>query len=171
MTPKTVSYRGRHLNLAGSGRSPGSHLYVELLTGTQYELFSGAVTATGPSYAQVRVHGNAALARVRVAHAVTPGPLLPGDRVLVGPLAFGAGPPAAAAAWLLGLADPPAPRRHTGVIVEAHGTYGRIRDGRGRTLFVHANDARGVPLVVGLRVSFRVGSTPRGPKALDVRAA
>jgi CspA family cold shock protein len=57
----------------------------------------------------------------------------------------------------------------TGTVRLWFGRFGFIiADGSGERVFVHANDV-GMELDQGLRVSFDVAESPKGPRAVDVR--
>ncbi len=188
--PRTLRYQGRTINYTGDGRTKGSLMYLDAMTGSLLELYYAQVERTGPVYSLARVANNS-LGTVRIDHVSLNGvgPVGIGDLLIVGSLQYLPEGPRAAAIWRAPVEPvvpmfvpvaPPTPAvpqmgRQFGVITWVHefGKYGSITNERtGRQLFVHHSQfRRGAQLMQGFRVSYVEGMNPRGPAAFDVWAA
>jgi cold shock CspA family protein len=179
--PRTLRYQGRTINYTGSGRTAGSLMYLDAMTGSLLELYFARVERTGPLYSLARVANNS-LGTVRIDHVSLNGvgPVVIGDVLIVGCLQYLPEGPRATAIWRAPVAPivptvaPPVPQmgRQFGVITWVHplGKYGTITgEQTGRQVFVHHTQIRrGARLLQGLRVSYVEGMNPRGPAAFDV---
>jgi len=173
--PRTLSYLRRPLNYCGRGRTPGSHVYMDMAAGgLAYEMFVARVCRTGLHYSLAIIDENQALGKVRIDNVILngAGPTRVDDVMIVGPLDYQLNGPMAKGVWRL--TRPPIGRR-TGVItkVEPPGNYGWLTcEQTGISVFVHQKQLRpGVYLAPGQRVSFVLGDTGRGPAAFDVGSA
>lgn len=185
--PRILPYQGRTINYTGDGRTKGSLMYLDAMTGALLELYYAQVEKTGPVYSLARV-ANSSLGTVRVDHAILNGVgrVNVFDLLIVGCLQFPAEGPRATAVWrapvvqIVPTVVPLAPslpqvHRQFGVITWVHefGKYGSITNERtGCPMFVHHSQLRrGAQLLQGFRVSYVEGTNPRGPAAFDVWAA
>ncbi len=178
--PNALPYNGHHINYAGSGKSPGSHLYLDAASGQTLELFYVQVTRTGPHYCLGAAAGNAALKTVRIDQEKLNGhgPAQIGEIFLAGPLSFPSEGPKARCAWPAQVVNRPQPKpapRHQGVItrVDGHGNSGRIREERtDRAFFLHHSQLRrGAALREGQRVSFDTARNDKGWLAINAQPA
>jgi hypothetical protein len=167
--PASLTWKGRTLLHSGPGRSPGSHVYLDLATGSAVELYRVRVEYAQPGYLLARVEGNPALGLVRCRSADVSGgagTLRPGALLLAGPLRFdGDGMAGAEQAW-------PISARASGVInrIHASGSFGEITTPAGARFFFHVSQLPpGVSVRVGQGVTFVETVNDRGPAALDVR--
>jgi len=171
--PRTLRLNGQRLNVCGSGRAPGAHVYINPATGRVLEVYRARVIDTGPYYALGRVKGNSALSSVRIEHADFGRQLAVGERVLIGPITYHPAGPQAEHAW-------PAPhefrRRPTqyelGIVVSVavNGSFGWVEASHGgQRLFVHFSQVESGRLELGMRVAFRPAAGPKGPLALAIR--
>jgi cold shock CspA family protein len=172
--PQHIVIGNRGLNRSGSGRAPGSHLYVDAGRGSVTEIFVAQVIQTGQHYSLARVADNPALPLVRIDHPVLngSGPSQAGQLLLVA-LDFGhaAGPRASWAESLRERRDFAAHGELTGTITLLRAGHGFIRQSTGGNVFFPFAEARGFAPAVGMSVRFRVQSGPRGPVAVNVRRA
>lgn len=186
--PKALNYRGRMLNFAGSGRTPGSFVYMDMgAGGVSYEMFLAQVSKTGPHFVLAVSGGNPSLSPIRIDNVVlnsqgVGAPML-GDRMIVGPLNYELNGPTALGVWRI-TTPPPVPfmvprpmggLRNSGVItwVAPTGSHGFITsDQAGLRVFVHRSSLRpGTYLACGMRVRYLQGDNGKGPAAFEVGPA
>lgn len=185
--PRTLRYQGRTINYTGDGRTKGSLMYLDAMTGSLLELYYAQVERTGPVYSLARVANNS-LGTVRIDHVSLngAGPVIIGDLLIIGCLQYLPEGPRATEIWRAPVTPvvptvvpvaPPVPQigRQFGVIISVHpfGTYGKIANERtGGLVFIHQSQLRhGARLLQGCRVSFVEGMNHKGPAAFDVWAA
>ena len=186
--PASICYAKGQFQLAGRGRMAGSHQYLSLATGESIDCFVLRAVREEANHVLAVAVGNDALSasRVRANHEYlrTPGGgrLAFGEVFLGGPLSFGGEGevPQVRAVWRLDAAPParPVPARAPGPARSA----GRIRartaanwacvevDGQGSELPFHLDELpAGMPCRPGLRVTFAIRPSARGPIAADLR--
>jgi cold shock CspA family protein len=167
--PKRLVLADRFLTLAGAGRTPNGVCYFDAQTGAFLELYGAVVMKNGPAFALAQVTGNAAFNAVRV--DAIPGIGVPplGASLIIGPITYPDGKPAAANAWLVQTGA--APTTRTGVYIEKAPDWGWIVCNDGLPdAFLHVSAlAPGQRMDNGARVTFTPIQTPKGVAAKNVR--
>jgi len=182
MVPRTLVYRRRVINHAGSGRAPGSVMYYDAATGRTLELRFAQIAEAGPLFAYADIANDSTLPQVRLDQARLNGrPARVGQVFIVGPIERLPSGPRAECAWPVRVVTKDSSLsarnatkrsvRKVGTITCVRGlTWGFVTpfDG-GRNAFVHSSQLNGVRLAVGQRVSYEEVEASQGPMAIKVR--